>query len=314
MSEAPLTFSSPPRPKAPSRDRPHVVLLDGNNLAARSFHAAKHRLTSADGVETGSLHLFCTGLSRYLKELRPTHFVVCWDGGRSVHREKMFSDYKLARRKAQEGEPPHGPAFALITEFLDLTGIEQWFEPGVEADDLIAAWHRRTREEMPEAHITILSSDKDLLQLLDDRTHQWRFSSSGTPTDVWDREKVIRDLGYVPERIPLVMALTGDVSDGVPGAKGIGPVKAVKLLEAHDWDLDKVAASRPDGVMIKLSHRLVDLRGELCTTVPPVPVYEPLGPTSRNARERLEHFTEFCARYQLRELWDRVAIHRDLWW
>lgn len=306
-----------PQPRALDLSQGHVVLLDGNNLAARSFHAAKGRLSAYDPsrgqtVDTGSLHLFSISLSKWLKVLKPTRFVVCWDGGRSVHRESIYPDYKLARRR-EDTEPPHGPAFKLITEFLRLTGIEQWHQSGVEADDLIAAAHRRTREEEPEVAITIMSSDKDLLQLLDENTHQLRFSSYGTDTDIWDRERVIRDLGCTPEQVPLVMALTGDPGDGVPGAKGIGPVKAHKLLDKYGWDLDKIAPTLLDGGMVKLSYQLVNLLGEPCCTVERVPGYDPLYRHANNSVERLQLLTEFCAQYQLRTLWEGV-VEGTLWW
>lgn len=294
-----------------------VVLLDANNLAMRSFHAAKHSMTSADGTETGSLQLFIGSLSRYLFELRPTKFVACWDGGGQTFRHRLYPAYKEARRAGQpvstitvSGEIS-GPllAFAMIHAFLDLVGIAQWSQPGVEADDLIAAAWRRHHDI---DQVVIMSSDKDLLQLLDANTSQLRFSSANAVTDLWTHERVIADFGYTPEQIPLMMALTGDAIDGVPGAKGIGPKKALKLLQAHEWDLDEAARERADCLMIHLSRDLVDLLTEDHCVVPDVPDYEPLTVHSPNAVERLEAVAYFCAQYQLVTIWDRlVAGH--LW-
>lgn len=323
MTESTLDFSSPTLDDSPppryGQLAQHFVLLDGNNLAMRSFHAAKGRLSAYDTargetVETGSLHLFVISLSKWLRQFKPTHFVVCWDGGRSQHRERIYPEYKSARKKKNlSPEVPHAPAFALIGEFLMLCGIEQWFRPGVEADDLIAAGHRVTRQTYPESLITIMSSDKDLLQLLDDYTQQLRFSSYGTETDMWTRQRVIKDLGYTPEQVPLMMALTGDRGDGIPGADKIGPVRALKMLSAHDWDLTKIANSLPDGDMVKISYQLVNLLGELCCDVEPVPEYGPLARFSKNSTVRLEKLTDFCARYRLAKLWEGV-VDGSLWW
>lgn len=285
-----------------------IVLLDANNLAMRSFHAARGRLSSEDGTETGTLQLFVNSLSRLLEEHCPTRFVTCWDGGGSTYREGLLPAYKAARRKHPSESP--APAFALVHRLLELTGIAQWQVPGVEADDLIAAaWHRH-----PEEKKTILSSDKDLLQLLDDSTVQVRFSSYQTPTDVWTRERVIADLGYWPEQVPLVMALVGDQSDGVPGMRGIGPKKAIKMLAAADWDLDRVMAAHPDQrEIVALSHRLVDLLGTRVVEVEDVPLYRPLGAAREQNLDRFEALCEFCAAYQLRTIWDR-AVGGTLWW
>jgi DNA polymerase-1 len=291
-----------------------IVLLDANNLAARSFHAAKHMMTSADGQETGSLQIFAASLSRYLGDLRPTHFVACWDAPGPNFRHDIYPDYKLARKSLDVD--PSVPAYSLVQQFLQLVGLAQWRQPGVEADDLIAAAWRRTRAlDAPSAPIAILSSDKDLLQLLDDHTQQLRFSSHNTPSDVWTRQRVVRDMGYEPEQMPLVMAFTGDRVDGVPGARGIGPVKALKLLRECGWDFE-LATSRcqdADAEMVKTSRQLVDLRTIDRFPVPPVPKYEPLGRFSPDAAARLDEFATFCARYQLRTLWERLVDGKLLW-
>lgn len=290
-----------------------IALLDANNLAFRCYHAAKHRLTSDQGIETGSVHLFFTSLSRYLQEIRPTHFVACWDGGHSEYRESIYPEYKGARRAANpvSGENHPSETFKLISECLDLVGLAQWRHEGIEADDLIAAAVKQSFLDPDQGNIVIMSSDKDLLQLLRPGVTQLRFTSDGG--EMWDREKVITQFGYTPEQIPSVMAFTGDAIDGVPGAKGIGPKKAVKLLEAHDWNFVNAMNSRADSAIILTSRLLVDLDVLADKIpVPVVPSYDPLTPLSDNALERLEAFTDFCAQYQLKVLWERL-VNMTLW-
>jgi DNA polymerase-1 len=238
-----------------------LMILDGNNLGMRSFHAAKGSMSSK-GEETGALHLFVTALAKYVRDERPDRLLVVWDSpGGSLVRQQIYSGYKASRRAAQAASgqeaEAHRPLFRLIKQFLHLAGVEQWQVRGFEADDLIAGvWrvHRHTEK------IVILSSDKDMLQLLDENTEQVRFSSYSAPTDRWTRTRVITDMGCRPEQIPLMMALTGDSSDGVPGMRGIGPKKALKMLDAANWDLDKAMAPYPEHYsIVKTSQALVDL-------------------------------------------------------
>jgi 5'-3' exonuclease len=231
-------------------------------------------------------------------------------------REGIYPAYKLARREKNADlihEPSSGPSFKAVSECLRLCGVEQVYADGIEADDLIAAAHRCARARYPEEHVTIMSSDKDLMQLIDTDTDQLRFSSYGTPTDLWTEKRVIDELGYLPSQIPALMALTGDQVDGIPGAKGIGPVKALKLLQQHDWDWRAVAATLPDADMVETSWRLVNLLGVLpCQPFDSIPVWKPLTRTSPNSTQHLELFTDFCAQYQLREIWTGV-VEGTLW-
>lgn len=278
-----------------------MLLLDGNNLAMRSFHGARGQMTS-QGEDTGALQLFVNALSRYVKDERPDRMVVCWDDGRSTFRTRLYPEYKVARFKEAtpaEAGPPHGPLFAMIKTFLWLAGIPQWSQPNVEADDLIAsAW----RTHRPGEKVVILSADKDLLQLLDEDTEQIRFSSSGAPTDRWNRQRVIDELGYRPDQIPLMMALTGDTSDGIPGMRGVGPKKAFKMLQAADWDLDRAMEPYPESLaIVKTSLALVDL-SRLEVVVPEVPLFEP----TEVGTQAFDDLIGFCSHYALRTIRERL--------
>lgn len=281
-----------------------ILILDGNNLAMRSFHAANGAM-SVDGMDTGALQLFITTLSTHVRRLQPTHLVVCWDTGISEFRTKLYPSYKAARHA--QGTADHGPLFVLIKEFLTLSGITQWAQPGYEADDLIAAgWRRHHITDK----ITILSSDKDLLQLLDANTTQIRFVSGKPEGDEWTTQRFYFEHGYRPTQLPTVMALMGDTSDGIPGVRGIGPKKAVKVLEAHDWDLEKVILDVfPDQrVVITTSKALADLSW-VDAPVTDVPAFTPIKSQRDGGWDGL---LDFCERYQLRTIRQRL-IGADLW-
>jgi 5'-3' exonuclease len=242
-----------------------ALVVDGNNLAMRALFAAQHTGMSSQGVWTGPLVIFVNSLAKHVRDERPTRLLVVWDGGVSVARQKMLPGYKAHRVPGPEAERRHD-VFELITEFCSLAGVSGLRLSGYEADDLIAgAWASLTSEEADK--IVILSSDKDFLQLLGPNPHGVetelvRLSSSGTPTDRWTAIRVVEERGYAPEEWPLVTALAGDTSDGVPGLRGIGPKRAVKLLEAAGWSLESLQAelSAEQAALARTCFDVVNLR------------------------------------------------------
>jgi DNA polymerase-1 len=245
------------------------MLVDGDNILVRAVKAVEYgrsHMTAADGTETGPLLIFINSLSRYVSEARPDRLIVCWDSGPCHWRRALFPAYKASRSYGAYGDEDEGADLKTVSrrlarEYLSWAGIQQTARPGWEADDLIGAYWRRHHQDRYD-RVTILSNDKDFMQLLDAPTRQVRVSSADTPTDVWDADRVAAERDCLPEQLPSIMALTGDASDGVPGVRGIGPKTAVKLLKQADWDLDlidnpKVALERSE---VRTYRRLVDLR------------------------------------------------------
>jgi DNA polymerase-1 len=285
-----------------------IVLLDATNLAMRSFHAASNTGMAVGGEATGPLVIFVNSLSKLLADEKPGRFVACWDSGGSQYRETVYPSYKLARRQAAAtGFQPHLESFRLIKEFLSLSWIPQWRKEGVEADDLIAAAHRRS-----DGRKLILSSDKDLFQLLDEDTEQIRFTGA-VKSDRWDPARVRHEYGCTPDQLAMVMALSGDVSDGVPGLPGIGPKRAVKMLQAAEWNwntmLNTLSAKQEN--IAEMCRQLVDLTW-FDVPVPVVPVWNPL-PRFTGQLAASGKLLEFCDTYRLNNIRHRLES-RTLWW
>lgn len=283
------------------------LVVDGNNLLKRAEFAAmgKHvHLSNDDGIPTAALHIWISMLAKYVHEVRPERMVVCWDGGRSTHRMSLYDGYKSARADKPEVEDETTP-FGQAKEFLTLAGIHHCEQPGVEADDLIAAYWRTNPAGQ---RLYILSGDKDFLQLLDGYTEQIR--PGGGANERWTINRVRTELGCKPEHLPIVMALTGDTSDNVPGVPGFGTKTAVKVLGKHDWDLEaalacpahpKLAGQR-DVALRNLS--LVDLRTAISgIDVGPVPRFTPTTVTSLAYRE----LQTYLDRYQLASVKQRLT-------
>lgn len=276
---------------------PILLLVDGSNLYARAWYATRHEAMTADGESTAALVVFANILSRYVREERPKHMVVCWDSGGSTYRTRLLPTYK-ANRSTKAVELRTGRD--QVHEYLALAGVQQVERSGVEADDLIAKyWHDADEK------IVIASEDKDFLQLA-----SWNPNARGCEVlrstgERWNRFTVYERLGASPEQLPLVMALTGDESDNIPGVPGIGPKKAVALLQDAGWDLE--AIDHPDVAQMRpqvlLNRVLVNLRSPLPGLLLPPPVpFRPTGPGSSLYAE----FVGFLGRYRLKGLLSKL--------
>jgi DNA polymerase-1 len=240
---------------------------------------------------------------------QPDSVVACWDGGRSEYRSGIFPDYK-ANRAERPADDPVRP-FGLVKEFLTLANFQHVERAGWEADDLIGRYcqlHREHRLGARDGEVVIISSDHDLLQLVGGGVTQVKVSSR-PPDDRWDAERVVRDLGCTPELLPYSMALQGDPGDGVPGMRGIGPKKAVRLLEAASgqWGVLLDSLSPENRGLVELSHRLVDLREmpyeTLGLRVTSPAAFRPTLPGDALFALLLD----FLNRYQLRSVVERVT-------
>src|ERR1700710_3167487 len=214
----------------------HVFLVDGSSYIFRAYHALPPLNRKADGSQVNAVLGFCNMLWKLLREMppdnRPTHLALICDKSEIPSRNKLYPDYRAARPPAPDDLIPQ---FALIREAVrafDLPCLEQI---GFEADDLIATYVRLACERGATA--TIVSSDKDLMQLVTD---------CGPMYDTMkDRRlgiaEVIEKFGVPPEKVVEVQALAGDSSDNVPGVPGIGVKTAAQLIVEYG-DLETLLA------------------------------------------------------------------------
>lgn len=234
-----------------------TLLVDGNNVLMRSVKAAEGghlALSNEGGTPTAPLLIFINTMSRYIKEVGPSRLLICWDDNSRRYREAIFPDYKSERAQPDSDvdEFKEG-AFALAKQFCALANLPTLRWPDYEADDLIAvAWRNRT------GPVTILSGDKDLLQLVRDDVVQIRPGQDG----VWDPARVEERFGCRPEHWGIVLAMVGDPGDGVPGIHRVGEKTACKALAAVDWDLEALLCTekfQPHIDTIRRNIRLVVL-------------------------------------------------------
>lgn len=232
-----------------------ALLVDGNNLLSRAtFASANGRVEmSHDGQNTAALVLFVNMLSKYVRQVAPTHVAVYWDSGHAF-RDALYPAYKANRNPHPEHGAEDAPPYALAKEFLTWSGIPHAVAPGWEADDLIAVVTRGF-----DGEVVIVSGDRDLLQLVD----AGRVTQIRPPDDdPWDWDRVEAEFGYTPAVMPYVKALVGDTGDGVPGVRGIGPKKATKVLDEAGWDWEATLTllGPEKAAEARLQRQLVDLR------------------------------------------------------
>jgi DNA polymerase-1 len=210
----------------------HVVLVDGSGYIFRAFHALPPLTRKRDGLPIGAVAGFCNMLFKMLKDQkddsRPTHFAVIFDKGSITFRNDIYDLYKANRSETPEDLIPQFPLTRDATRAFGAPAIER---EGVEADDLIATSARQA--EALGARVTILSSDKDLMQLVSDRVSMLDPMKNRHigPKEVEEK------FGVTPDKVIDVQSLAGDSVDNVPGVPGIG-VKTAALLLGEYGDLE----------------------------------------------------------------------------
>jgi DNA polymerase-1 len=212
----------------------HLHLIDGSGFIFRAYHALPPLTRKSDGLPIGAVSGFCNMLYKFVEDQKgidaPTHVAVIFDAKGKTFRSDIYPDYKANRPPAPEDLVPQFPLTRDATRAFNLSCIEQ---PGLEADDIIATLATQARDR--GGRVTIISSDKDLMQLV------------GNGVDMLDAMKnkridsdgVFEKFGVKPDRVIDVQSLAGDSVDNVPGAPGIG-VKTAALLINEYGDLESL--------------------------------------------------------------------------
>jgi DNA polymerase-1 len=236
----------------PLKKGDHVFLVDGSGYIFRAYHALPPINRKTDGLQLNAVFGFCNMLWKLLRDMKadekPTHLAVVFDKSEKTFRTAMYADYK-----AHRPDPPDDlkPQFKYIREAVhafDLPCLEQ---DGFEADDLIATYVREACEAGATA--TIVSSDKDLMQLVNDRVIMFDTMKDKKI----GRAEVIEKFGVPPEKVIEVQALIGDSTDNVPGVPGIGVKTAAQLIGEYG-DLETLLARAAEIKQEKRRQSLID--------------------------------------------------------
>jgi DNA polymerase-1 len=261
-------------PKKPD----HVYLIDGSGYIFRAFHALPP-LTRSDGTPVNAVLGFSNMLLKLIEDSDAECIAVIFDAGRKTFRNEIYAEYKAHR---PEAPPELIPQFALIREATRAFNVPAIEMPGFEADDLLATYATQAAAQGHE--VTIVSSDKDLMQLVSDHIALY----DPMKNRKIGRAEVIEKFGVGPEKVIDIQSLAGDSSDNVPGVPGIGLKTAAELITTYG-DLDTLLARAAE---IKQPKRRENLLGnaemarisrDLVTLKRDVPVEVPLSDFAKRA-------------------------------
>jgi DNA polymerase-1 len=207
-----------------------LFLIDGPSLVYRAFFALPESIATSTGVPTNAIFGFASMLVKIVSEYGVCPTVVAWDAGTSG-RTEMFPEYKAQRRSRPDLLKQQWPAMEPLVEAFGYSNVRV---EGFEADDVIASLTARALDASPPVPVTIVTGDRDVFQLIDERdlVRVMATARGITETKIYDRQAVIDRYGIAPELIPDFYGLKGDTSDNIPGIPGIGEKTASELIQS----------------------------------------------------------------------------------
>jgi 5'-3' exonuclease len=224
------------RNSSPSDVNDHIMVFDGLNTFIRSFGATP--AYNEDGEHIGGITGFLYSVGKTVRDFKPSRCVIVFDGrGGSAKRKRIYGDYKANRANKtrlrrhdhhdstiEEEQESMRYQFSRLISYLDNLPVTFISMDGIEADDTIAYIAQMYQETCKK--ITIVSTDRDFYQLVDDRIQVW----SPIKKKMYDTQAVLDEFGVHPNNMVIYRSFTGDASDNIPGVNGIGPKTILKLV------------------------------------------------------------------------------------
>jgi len=251
-------------------DQKHLYLIDGSGYIFRAYHAIRP-MSRSDGTPVNAVYGFANMLFKLLQDLKdneaPSHLAVIFDAARKTFRNDIYPEYKAHRPPAPEDLVPQFSLIRQATEAFSVPAIEM---PGYEADDLIATYARQAEDA--GWRVTIVSSDKDLMQLVSENVTMFDSMKNRRI----DPDGVFEKFGVGPDKVIPVQALAGDSADNVPGVPGIGIKTAAQLINDFG-DLETLLSRAGEIKQNKRRENLIEFADQariskelvtLCQTVP----------------------------------------------
>lgn len=291
-----------------------IILVDGNNLLFRSFYATAYQgviMKNSKGFPTNALYGFINMMKKIIKEENPSYIMVAFDKGKTFRHDK-YDSYKAGRVEMPDELKFQFPK---AKEILDAMGIKHFEIDNYEADDIIGTLAKMVDLE-DEFVATIVSSDKDLLQLISDEVVVKLLKQSGHI--MMDRDEFVKTYNVEPIRMIDLKALMGDPSDHIPGVKGIGEKTAINLLSKYET-LDNLYKNI-DNVTGKTKEKLINdkdnayMSYDLATIYRDVPLDFGLEDCKYNG-ENLEDFVKLLNEfefYSLLKKYDLVEFNNSI--
>ncbi|MEG3246391.1 DNA polymerase I [Streptococcus suis] len=210
-----------------------LLLIDGSSVAFRAFFALYNqidRFKNANGLHTNAIYGFNLMLDHMIKRIEPTHILVAFDAGKTTFRTEMYADYKAGRAKTPD---EFREQFPFIRQMLDAMGVKHYELAQYEADDIIGTLDKMAERTDIPFDVTIVSGDKDLIQLTDENTVVEISKKGVAKFEEFTPAYLMEKMGITPTQFIDLKALMGDKSDNIPGVTKIGEKTGLKLLIEH---------------------------------------------------------------------------------
>lgn len=282
-----------------------LVILDGNSLIYRAFFAMPD-MTNSEGIHTNALYGFISMIFKIKKEFNPDYIIAAFDKKAPTFRHLQYDEYKAGRKKMPQELVQQLP---YLKKFLELYGIKSFEMDGYEADDLIGTLS--VYAESQDMEVFVVTGDRDALQLATDNVKVVINKKGITDTVIYDRDRIIKDLGVTPKEFIDVKGLMGDKSDNIKGVPGIGEKTAYKLVQEYKsienvlQNIDKLKGNKLKENLTEYSEQAIFSK-KLATIVTEVPVELEIGDVKPNMKIDLDGVEKLFAQLQLKTLYKRI--------
>lgn len=282
-----------------------LVILDSNSLMNRAFYALP-LLTNSDGEYTNAVFGFASMLFKIKEDIKPDFIVATFDKRAPTFRHLEYGDYKAGRKKMPE---ELAQQFPLVKEMLNLFDINIFEIDGFEADDLIGTLAKHAEKNGMEVYI--VTGDRDALQLASDNINVVITKKGITEKEIYNKNRIIEEMGVTPTEFIDVKGLMGDKSDNIPGVPGIGEKTAYKLIQTYK-SVENVLNNIDEIKGKKLKENLMEYREQavfskkLATIMINVPVEIDLDEIKSNKKLNIEGLRQMFYKLQFKSLMDKL--------
>ena len=286
-----------------------LLIIDGNAIVHRAFHAYPPQLTTPDGRPNNAVYGFLAMLVKVLEEVKPEYLAICFDRPAPTFRKLLYAGYQANRPQMPDGLSDQ---MKLLHGALEHIKIPLFEIDGFEADDVIGTLSVQAKEQGLEA--VILSGDRDLLQLVNEKVSVFMPLIGITKFLFYTPEKVEEKYGVKPAQFVDYKALVGDASDGYPGITGIGPKTAASLLQEYssfEGLYEHIHELKPQvAAKLAIDAEQGALAKKLATIAKDVLVHLQLAPANVNNFSR-ESVIEVCEELGIHSLQKRLGFFKE---
>ncbi len=285
-----------------------LLLIDGNSMLFRAYYATVYgsgNMSTSDGIPTNAIYGFALMLQKALKTIEPQYVFVAFDHSKATYRHKEYPEYKGTRSATPEDLKTQ---FPIIREYLDALHIVHLEKEGLEADDIIGSLAKQNKQY----DVNVLTSDKDLLQIVDDNIKVWLMHKGITDIAMMDEAAVYERFTLKPLQIIDLKGLSGDPSDNIPGVTKVGDKTAIKLLT--EYESVEGVYQHIDELKGKLKENLVNdkdkafLSKRLATIIVDADLSNDVTISDCSYQKEGKDAYMFYTRYQMKSLANRIDL------